>query len=137
MSTNQFNGPYVIEHGDLWYRDPRSSRMGTGLRHVCGPSDEIAIAHDGEVLLKAGSAASVEAWLAANTEKFARMTEDMANMGHEGYEIVLVRMPISPETVEEMNACIAISGRVSRLEENLARVGAADPLLFSRPVYPG
>lgn len=130
------NGPYVLEHGDLWFREMKASRLGSGLRHVCSGSDEIAIAHDGEMLLKAGSAASVEAWHASNSDKLAKMTQSMADMGHEGFEVVIVRLPISPETVEEMNACIAISGRVARLEENLSRIGAADPSLFSRPIYP-
>jgi len=132
----RYEGPYVIEHGDLWYRETKPSRLSNGLRHVCSGSDEIAIAHDGEVLLKAGSAASVGAWHEANRDKLRMMAEAMADMGDDGFEVIIVRLPVSPETVEEMNACIAISGRVARLEENLARIGASDPSLFSRPVYP-
>jgi hypothetical protein len=64
------------------------------------------------------------------------MSEYMAAMGHEGFEVVIVRLPVSPKTVAEMNACIAISGRVAKLEENLGRMGVGDPSLFSRPAYP-
>lgn len=130
------DGPYVIEHGDLWYRDSKPSMIGNGLRHVCGPHDEIAIAHDGDMLLKAGSAASVDVWYSKNKAKMEKMAEVMADSGHEGFEVTIVRLPISQETVEEMNACISISGRVRKLAENLERIGQADPSLFSRPVYP-
>jgi hypothetical protein len=134
--ASEFNGPYVIEHGDVWYREMKRPLVGTGLRHVCSGSEEIAIAHDGEMLLKAGSAASVEAWHEANKEKLRQMSETMAAMGHDGVEVVIVRLPVSPATVHEMNACIAISGRVAKLEENLGKIGADDPSLFSRPSYP-
>lgn len=128
--------PYVIEFGDLWYRERKPSKLGGDLRHVCGASDEIAIAHDGEILLKAGSADMVDHWYEANKEKFDKVAEAMAAMGHEGAEVVIVRFGVSPETVAELNACVSISGRVSQLEANLARIVAAHPELCSRPTYP-
>jgi hypothetical protein len=132
----EFSGPYVINHGDVWFKEPRASRLGTELRHVCDGSEEIAIAHDGEMLLKAGSATAVENWLDKNREKLAKMSETLMDMGCDPMEIILVRLPVSPETVSELNACVAISGRVSRLEDNLARIGIENPALFSRPNYP-
>ncbi|NTF17356.1 hypothetical protein G6L37_02870 [Agrobacterium rubi] len=133
---NHVEGPYVIEHGDVWYRERKPSPMSNGLRHVCDGTQEIAIAHDGEVLLKVGSAASVDDWYSKNAAKLVAMSEAMGRMGEDGFEVVIVRLPVSPETVAEMNACIAYSGRVAKLADNLASIGAADPSLYSRPSYP-
>lgn len=131
-----FKGPYVIEHGDVWYREGKASMISTGLRHVCGAHDQLAIAHDGQMLLKTGSASAIAQWEASTRGKYAAMNEMLSSMGNDPVEITIVRMPVSPETVEEINACIAISGRVRHLEANLERIGVANPGLSLRPIYP-
>jgi hypothetical protein len=132
-------GPYVIEHGDVWYRESASSPLGSGLRHVCDATGELAVAHDGSMLLKVGSAEAVEAWETANRRKLAAMRQTMIEMGipaDEAGDVVIVRLPVSQEIVDEINACVGISGRVARLEENLAKIGHLDPSLATRRSYP-
>lgn len=130
------DGPYIIEHGDVWYRQSKPGVLTSGLRHVCRASEELAIAHDGEMLVKAGSAEMVEQWEASNREKLTAMNEMLVSMGEQGSEIVVVRLPVCPDIVEEINLCIAISGRVRQLDDNLARIGRDNPDLFTRPQYP-
>jgi hypothetical protein len=132
---SDFNGPYVIEHGDVWYREGKPSMISTGLRHICGAHDEMAIAHDGQMLLKVGSAEAVSQWEVSTRAKYAAMNEMLSDMGNDPVEVTIVRIPVSPETVEEINACIAISGRVRHLEANLERIGVANPGLALRPTY--
>lgn len=129
-------GPYVIEHGDVWYREAKPGRLSTGLRHVCRASEEMAIAHDGEMLLKVGSADAVAQWELLNRAKFTAVNEAMQAMGHGPTEVVVVNLPVCPDVIEEINNCVAISGRVQRLDESLARIGEANPDLFTRPIYP-
>ena len=125
-----FNTPFVIEHGDVWYRSASLShlRVPSSARHVCSAGEELAIVHDGEILHHAGSSASAERWMLAREGQFAAMNEKLREMGDEEVELFVVRMPVAPETVLEMNKCLAISGRVSHIEENLLRAGVTlDP----------
>jgi hypothetical protein len=130
------NGPYVIRHGDVWRQSGNPGLVGNGLHHVCDGTGELAVAYQGDVLLKVGGASSVDAWLDANREKFEQMREMLAGMGEDDDELVVLKLPVSQAIVDELNLCVAISGRVARLRENLERIGVEDPSLFERPRYP-
>lgn len=132
---------YVIRHGDVWKMRSRPALPGSlsdGLEHVCDGTGEMAVAYQGDVLLKVGSAASVEDWFEGNRAKFDQMREMLLDMGEDDddLEVVVIRVPVSQEIVDEINRCIAISGRVARFRENLERIGVADPSLLDRPRYP-
>jgi hypothetical protein len=134
---NRDYGPFVLEHGDVWKRSSASSRLGTGLEHICDSTGELSVAWQGDILLKVGSAEMVNRWMDANRAKFDGMREMMEAMGDEFEEIMVVRVPVSQAIIDEINLCVAISGRVARLRENLERIGIEDPSLFDRPRYPG
>ena len=62
-------GPYVIEHGEVWFvhqgaSTPGGKAMRLDRRHVCGPSDNLAVAFDEEdgILHKHGTETAVRAW---------------------------------------------------------------------------
>jgi hypothetical protein len=135
---SRVNGPYVIRHGDVWKQNAGPGLVDNGLLHVCDGTGEMAIAYQGDALLKIGGASSVDAWLDANREKLDQMREMLAGMGEddEDLDLVVLRLPVSQAIVDELNLCIAISGRVARLRENLERIGVDDPSLFDRPRYP-
>lgn len=123
----EFDGPYVLEHGDVWIRESASSSLSNGaLRHVCSGSEELAVARDGDVLLKVGPAASIDRWFEKNREAIVKVSEISAFFGNEG-GVEVFRFQATPETIQEMNACIAITGRVARIHERLAQLGAAAP----------
>lgn len=134
-------GPYVIRHGDVWKtpnRPARAASLSERLEHVCDGTGEMAVAYQGDVLLKVGSAASVEDWFERNRAKFDQMREVLLDMGEDDddLEVVVIRVPVSQDIVDEINRCIAISGRVAHFREHLERIGEADPSLIDRPTYP-
>ena len=131
---------YVIEHGDVWLREVvtdtgrRSPVRGlTPLTHVCDGTGMLAVAFDAEdgTLHKTGKAEDVSAWAAVSARKFADSGFD-AIAG----ALTVVSFPISPETVAELNALRATTGRVLRLTERLSEIAEACPELLDRPTYP-
>lgn len=117
-------GPYVIEHGDVW-RLPdnplRSPLLSPSKAHVCDGTEELAIAMLDDTMVKHGSASSVEAWV----EKKGA-----------GFDIAIIRFPVSPETVEELNRCVVNTTRAASIVDNLTTIGNATPGLASLPRYP-
>lgn len=115
-------GPYVIEHGDVWHLNsgPRlPGADGIGLpdrRHVCGPSENLAIAFDEEdgTLHKHGTETRVRAWIDGFREKMAAVPSE-----HALPIPVMMTFPPNAETVAEMNRCIATTGRIKRLHDGL------------------
>ena len=132
-----FDGPYYIEHGDLWIRDgsprlPGLSGLLSG-RHVCRGSEEVAIAFDSDdgTLHKRGNASMVQSWADETRRKFTDMGfDDLARA------LTVITFPVTPETVAELNACAQITGRVLRLADNLSKLLDTHPELLSTPRYP-
>lgn len=116
---------YVIRHGDVWWKAREETPLSSGLEHVCGAHDQLAVAWIDDRLLKMGSEKSVKAWLAKNGQ-FAIGDGD----------VLSVFFPVSEATVGELNNCLANGSRVTGLLDRLEAIGVADPSLFLRPVYP-
>lgn len=117
-------GPYFIEHGDVWIyttKPGRPSFLGTNSRHVCDGTEELAIALIGDTMMKHGSAKSVDAW---------------AETKAAGFDVTIIRFPVSPETVEELNKCALNTTRAASIVAKLESIGAARPELASLPKYP-
>lgn len=102
--------PYEFIHGDVWF----------GGRYVCGPSGRIGVAFDAAegVLHKHGAADGVSSWADDARRKFRDTGfEEIADA------LIVVDFPPTPETLEELNACVEITGRVARLPERLRKIG--------------
>lgn len=119
------DGPYVIEHGDVWFREGPGTALSTGLRHVCDGSGELAIAYAGDVMLHMGSAQSVDAWFKKKGAQYM-LIEDSD-------PVEIVRFPVCDETVAEMNRMRGNPNRVSILLDTLTKIGEARPDLLNRP----
>lgn len=124
MSLNdRFNEPYFLQHGDLWKR-PSGNTVAPQFRqdaHIASGSEEIGVCYDRRdgSLHHIGSAASASAWLKSRSEKLRNAGfEEMAG------DLVSVSFPMVEQTVAEINACLAISGRVLKLPERLAEIAA-------------
>ena len=106
------DGPYVIRHGDVWLTE------GMGGNHVADGSGQMAVAFDDDgVLMKHGEASRVSAY-AEKAEKALSHA-----MGDDAPRITVLSFPVTPETIAELNACTAASGRVMTLERRLAAMG--------------
>ncbi|MCS4089381.1 hypothetical protein [Rhizobium sp. BK176] len=117
-------GPYFIEHGDVWSyttQPGRPSYVGPNSRHVCDGTEELAIALVGDTMMKHGSAKSVDAW----AEKKAS-----------GFDVTIIRFPVSPETVEELNKCATNTTRAASIVARLEDIGKSRPELASLPRFP-
>lgn len=117
----------------------RGSSTGFGgSQHVCDGTGELAVAYQGDVLLKVGEASKVDEWLDLNRNRFQSMRDILEAMGEDGddLDVVVVKVPVSQDIVDEINRCVAISGRVTRLRDNLEKIGLGDTTLFERPRYP-
>jgi hypothetical protein len=141
MAIPGIDGPFVIQHGDVWRKTGTTgkgaeSRLGNDLVHVCDGTGELGMVHDGESLLHAGSARSAEEYLKSRKPRFDQMNEMLDDMGEPRVEVMLVRLPVSQAIVDEMNSCLACTGRVAKLEKFLTEIGEQDPSLLGRPVYP-
>lgn len=125
------DGPYYIEHGDLWFQSS-TGRAGVG-RHVCDGTQRIAVAYDAEdgVVHKHGSAELVEAWASKTRTKFSG-----GGLPQLAEAIVVLSFPVLQVTVDELNLCIATTGRVLGLEVKLRRMLQDNPELANLPVYP-
>lgn len=132
-----FDGPYYIEHGDLWIRDDGPALPGLSgaprCKHVCSGNEEVAIAFDSDdgTLHKRGKADWVQAWTNETRRKLASMGfDDLAR------SLTVISFPVTPETVVELNACAQISGRVLKLADNLSRLLDTNSELLSTPRHP-
>lgn len=133
------DGPYVIEHGDVWFlrtaSDPsrRDSRVVIGRDHVCGPHDKLALVYDTEdnILHKHGTAEFAGNWL-----KHARGKFREAGMDELADALTLVEFAPVPEAIAELNACISHSGRVGKFVERMQAILADHPEYGSLPNFP-
>jgi hypothetical protein len=118
---------YVIAHGDVW-RNRGENRLtgGPDLAHVCDGTGEMAIAYDGEVLMKVGEAKAVREWCDRARAKAPGLLDDLA----------MASFPVSEATVSLINDCVERSGLVAKLPKLLDEIGIADPSLAQRPRYP-
>lgn len=114
MTAAQHDGPYRIEYGDAWYVSDADRR------HVCDGSQFLAVAFDAEdmVLHKHGRAERVEAWADKTRKMFTE-----AGHGELAEMIVVLAFPVTPETISELNACIATTGRIAGLQKRLEEIG--------------
>jgi hypothetical protein len=117
-------GPYFIEHGDVWIyttKPGRQSFIGPNSKHVCDGTEELAIALIGETMMKHGSAKSVDAW---------------ADKKAADFDVTIIRFPVTPETVDELNKCATNTTRAASIVANLEAIGTSRPELVSLPRYP-
>lgn len=131
------DGPYIIEHGDVWYvtkgATPGGAAMGLDRRHVGAGTEMIAVAFDSEngVLHKHGASKLVESWSGQTRKKFNEGGfPEMADA------IVVISFLPTPQTIAELNACVTTTGRVLGLEHALLRMIEESPDLAKLPVYP-
>lgn len=129
MPADAAPGPYVIRHGDLKYVT-RENPQG---RHVCDGSQEVAVAYDSVdgTLLRHGALPGVQQY----ADKARRMFTE-AGFEEIAAAIVVLAFPVSDETVAELNACVATTGRVLGLPEAMERIAVQRPDLVARPRYP-
>jgi hypothetical protein len=117
-------GTYVIEHGDVWLVPENALKSPILMEtktHICDGTEDLAIAMLDDTMLKLGRAVSVESWV---SKKAA------------GMDVAIMRLPVSPETVEELNLCAKNSTRAANLIEHLEKIGNANPDLVKLPRYP-
>ena len=128
MGSGTSDARYVLEGGAVRYRIERAGRDG-GIRterdiEVCPGDGEMAVAYDedGGVLHAHGERGRVEAW--------AERTRGILTAGgcpERSAGIVVVAFAPTPEALDELNACLAITGRVAHLAGRLAEMAARDP----------
>ncbi|MNL63802.1 hypothetical protein D3C87_1879680 [compost metagenome] len=51
-------------------------------------------------------------------------------------DVTIVRFPVSPETVAELNLCARNTTRAGSIVEHLTAIGHANPGLANLPKYP-
>ena len=126
MDGMRENGPYRLEHGDVWYSQSTVRvRPGAAMRaddvRIAGPDGMLGIAYDAAdgTLHKHGRADLVQEW----TDKTrSRLRE--AGFGDQASVLVLVCFPPVQEALDELNACIACSGRALGIQDRLAEIGS-------------
>lgn len=106
----------ISAHGGIEFVDAELDEIQARLE----PSDSLAILADDEVLMKHGDARRIQAKADDLRRKMvARGDSDLAA----GYRIIEIPVAsITAEMLDEINACLAGSGRVDRLEESLIRI---------------
>jgi len=111
--------PYLLHRGEVIY----SSSVHT--LNICKETDLLAVMYDveGGVLHKHGAASRVR-------QAHARVASAFVAQGFDelAQSLEIVEFPVTPETIEELNACIAISGRVLGIKERLGEIGARQNL---------
>ncbi len=107
-------GHYFIENGKVYHAGSLNQHL-----LVCNENDMFGVAwdSDGDILHQHGEATLVRKRLEEiRTALISRGFENMAAT------LTLATFPATPETLEEVNACIDISNRVGRLEARLAQI---------------
>jgi hypothetical protein len=116
------DGPYFIKEGFVWRRYMGASPYGhvPDPVRVCTTSQNLAAAVDIEsgVLHSHGFEDDVKSWIG-----HARSTFANGGFPELADALVLYVIPVTPETVEELNACASCTGRAHRLAERLATLG--------------
>lgn len=136
MPAPETRGPYVIEHGDVWFVEGPRTVLSSGLRHVCGPSDMLAVAYteeeDGlDTVHKHGAETMVAAWADKQRRAYAAAGfQDMAEA------VVVLAFPPVPEAVAELNALTRNSGGLRAFKARLGG-GHALPGEEEAPSLPG
>lgn len=107
-------GPYSIEFGDICFKD-----SGGRILSSIDRTELLAVAYDeiDGVLHKHGRADRVESWATDARKKFADGGFDEL-----AKSLVVVSFPGTAETINELNACIATSGRVKNLIASLKEI---------------
>lgn len=104
------SGPYILTQGILYFSSGRSTVK------VCAEADSLAVLLDREsgVLHKHGEENCVIA-------EYDRMRTVLASSGHEDMasDLEVIAFGITVETVQELNDCIATTGRVLMLKRRL------------------
>jgi hypothetical protein len=110
MSKDQ--SPYQIINGTVYFHDTRNQA-----RMVCRAGEPFAVMwdRDGDILQNHGEASFVKERLTVTREGLTA-----GGFPQLAASLTLATFPATPETLEEVNACIAVSNRVGRLEERLA-----------------
>jgi len=109
-------GPYSIEFGDICFKD-----SGGHIVSSIAGSELLAIAFDEAdgVLHKHGRADRVAKWAEGARKRFSdNGFEELAK------SLVVVSFPGTADTINELNACIATSGRVKDFVANVSRLDA-------------
>ena len=116
-----YKGPYVLMHGDVWYLSGGSMPGGHLLggldkRHVCGPSDTLAMAVDPQdgVVMKHGEERRIRDWLATFTARISAS----GMRGLIGPDPVLLLFSPTEENLAVVNRCIECTGYAARLLPN-------------------
>jgi hypothetical protein len=78
---------YILEHGDVWFERAGKTVFGNNKTHVCDGTGELAVALIDDVMMKCGSADSVDEWIRTKGACLADLT--------------VYRFPVSEETVAE------------------------------------
>lgn len=99
------------------------------LVHQFDPSDILSIAHDGPVLLKHGPKDMV-------TASVGKLHSTFKTGGHAQLALGIAQIDIevgnlTDPMIEEINACLATSGRVEHLAdrlEKMSKAGAPEPM---------
>jgi hypothetical protein len=105
---------YQIENGTVYYFGNADHA-----HIVCQENELFAVLwdSDGNVLQKHGKADLVQA-------RHDQMRDAFISGGFHGLaaSLTIATFPATPETLEEVNACIEISNRVGKLEERLSQM---------------
>lgn len=113
-------GPYLLIREKVYFST--SARM----LEICNENDSMALIYDVNdgTLLKHGEKSHV-------SNDHDCMVKVFATGGHSelAKSFELVEFPITPETIEELNACIGTTGRVSGFKERLATIAENAELL--------
>lgn len=106
-------GPYVLAQGKVLF----STQLNTV--EICDETDTLAVLYDVNdgILHKHGEKSRV-------SMDHERMVKAFASGGLSefGKALELVEFSITPETINELNACIGITGRVLRFKERLLKL---------------
>jgi hypothetical protein len=117
---------YVLMHGDVWYE------VGGQSRHVCGPSDLLAVSYDDPdtpCLMKHGEHSRVSAW----AEETRRRLSGAGDVGNEmASQLVVVAFPPLPAALEALNWGLGRSGSIKIVIERIAALPEASTPL---PAY--
>lgn len=115
---------YFLRDGEIWLRRPDGDEC-----HVCGGSGKLAVAIETQegILHKHGSAAKVSKWAEGHRQKVIDHPE-LAVF----FTIEVVEFQINQAVLDELNRCVATSGRIAGFVKFLTEQHASD---FG-PAYP-
>lgn len=113
---------YEIRFGDLFWGD-RHIANGTG-------AFAVILINDGEFtnILKHGELRSVQAYAKTLTNTYAKMPPEFR------YDCETLILPVHPEIIEEINACLETTGRAKNLKAFLAFLHEKHPDIALHPL---